>query len=165
MIEVWRDVPGYEGLYQVSDRGQVFSVRRKKLRKLNDTGRGYLQVALAKDGQRTHPLVHRLVAEAFIPNLENKPQINHINGDKTDNRVENLEWCTMSENLFHRHQILHQPGGRCCPVVCVNTGQAYPSAKVAAKALGVPRQSILRICRKQQKATRKNNLHFKFLEE
>ena len=165
MTEVWRDVPGYEGLYQVSDLGRVYSVRRGRLRKLNDTGSGYVQVTLARNNYRVHPLVHRLVAEVFIPNPENKPQINHINGIKTDNRVENLEWCTMSENLWHRHNILQQPGGRSHTVVCVNTGQIYPSAKAAAKAYGVSRQSVIRICRKQQNTTRKNKLHFEFTEE
>ena len=164
MSEVWRDISGYEGLYQVSDHGRVLSARRGKLRKLNPLVNGYLQVALARDGHREHPLVHRLVAEAFIPNPENKPQINHINGVKTDNRVENLEWCTMSENLLHRYQILRQPGGRSHPVVCVNTGQTYPSAKAAAQALGVSKNGILRVCHKQQKATR-NKLHFEFTEE
>lgn len=164
MREVWKDVLGYEGLYQISDQGRVFSVRRGKLRKLNDTGRGYKQVALLKQGSREHTLVHRLVAEAFIPNPENKPQINHINGDKSDNRVENLEWCTMSENLYHRHRVLNQPGCRSRPVVCTNTGEVYPSVKAAARALGVSRTGILRVCHKQQKAVRPK-LHFKFKED
>ena len=165
MFEMWKAVPGYEGLYEVSHMGRVYSVRRGKLRKLNKLPNGYLQVMLSKDGHRAYLLVHRLVAEVFIPNPEDKPQVNHRNGDKTDNRAENLEWCTMSENLQHRHQVLRQPGGRSCPVVCVSTGQIYPSAKAAAKAHGVPRQSIMRICRKQQKATRKNKLYFEFMEE
>lgn len=165
MTERWADIPGYEGLYHISDQGRVFSVRRGKLRKLNDTGRGYQQVTLAKGGRREYPLVHRLVADVFIPNPENKPQINHINGIKTDNRAENLEWCTMSENLQHRHQILKQPGGRSRPIKCTDTGTVYPSIKAAAQALDVCEKGILRVCHKQQNATRKNKLHFEFMEE
>ena len=165
MYEMWKAVPGYEGLYEVSHLGRVFSVRRGKLRRLNDTGRGYLQVMLSKDGHRAHVLVHRLVAEVFIPNPENKPQVNHINGDKNDNRAENLEWCTMGENLRHRHQVLRQPGGRSRPVKCTDTGTVYPSIKAAAQALGVCEKGILRVCHKQQNATRKNKLHFEFMEE
>ena len=165
MFEMWKAVPGYEGLYDVSHLGRVYSLKRQKMLKPHKTGNGYLQVMLSKDNRRTYPLVHRLVAEVFIPNPESKPQVNHRNGDKSDNRAENLEWCTMSENLLHRHNVLGQPGGRSCPVVCVNTGQSFPSAKAAAKAYGVPRQSVVRICRKQQKTTRKNKLYFEFMEE
>lgn len=165
MSEQWKDIPGFEGLYQISDLGRVFSVRRGKLRKLNNTGRGYMQVMLSKEGRREYPLVHRLVAETFIPNPENKPHINHINGNKSDNRVENLEWCTMSENLCHRHRVLNQPGCRSRPVVCTNTGEVFSSAKAAALALGASQKGILRVCHKQQKTIRKNKLNFKFKEE
>lgn len=161
--EIWRDVPNYEGLYQVSNTGKVRNARSGRVLKPHRQGSGYLQTMLSKDGSRSHPLVHRIVASAFIPNPEQKPQINHKNGDKSDNRSENLEWCTMSENLKHRHRVLGQPGSRCKPVVCIDTGVSYPSAKAAAVALGLRRVGITQTCNGQQKTTKK--LKFKFMED
>jgi hypothetical protein len=163
MTEVWRDVPGYVGLYQVSNTGRVRNARSGRVLKLNKQGRGYAQTMLSKGGQRSYPLVHRLVAMVFIPNPENKPQINHINGDKGDNRVENLEWCTSSENLYHRYQVLGQSSGRTRPVICESTGEVYPSAKSAAAALGLNRTGVTQVCNGKQKTTKKQK--FKYLEE
>lgn len=84
--------------YVVSNSGEIFSLKRNKTLKPYKTSKGYLQVRL-EGGKAFH--VHRLVAEAFIPNPDNLPQVNHINEDKTDNRVENLEWCNQSQNMQH----------------------------------------------------------------
>ena len=111
--EEWRDVSGYEGLYQVSNLGRVRSLDRwrkngsgeykQKGRILNqgDTTTGYKQIVLNKDKKRKTLKVHRLVAIAFIPNPENKPNVNHIDGNPHNNNVENLEWCTQAENVQH----------------------------------------------------------------
>lgn len=108
--EVWKDVVGYEGLYKVSDRGNVFSVGRMSLHGRKIGGRmlkprhnkdGYLRVNLYNNGKRKTKYIHRLVTEVFIPNPNNLPQVNHRDEDKTNNNVENLEWCTSKYNTNH----------------------------------------------------------------
>lgn len=104
--EIWKDIDGYEGLYQVSNLGNVKSLtnrsnhKEEKILKLNTNGKYYL-VNICKNTKKKTLLIHRLVAKAFIDNPNNLPQINHINGNKLDNRVENLEWCTCRENIIH----------------------------------------------------------------
>lgn len=112
-MEIWKDVKGYEGLYQVSNLGRVKSLERQKsngkgLVKIDEkvltqdiTNWGYYRVALYKKGTRKYYKVHRLVAIAFLPNPENKEQVNHIDGDKLNNNVDNLEWNTRIENIHH----------------------------------------------------------------
>ena len=113
MVEIWKPVLGYEGLYEVSNIGSVKSLERyvpnnkgsKKLvyeKILNHCEvNGYDRVELSKDGKRKMHRVHRLVAQAFIPNPNNLPQVNHKDENKKNNCVENLEWCTCVENQNH----------------------------------------------------------------
>ncbi len=96
-----KDVKGFEGIYAVTTLGRVWSYRRKIWLSPFDVGQGYSTVRLSYQGDETDRKVHRLVAEAFIQNPDNKPQVNHINGKKWDNRESNLEWCTAREN--HQH--------------------------------------------------------------
>lgn len=103
--EIWKDIKGYEDKYQVSNLGRIKSLKDNKGKsreiflKFANNKQGYPFVNLYKDNKVKLYRVHRLVAEAFIPNPENLPQVNHINGKKTDNRVDNLEWCTQKENI------------------------------------------------------------------
>lgn len=102
MEEEWRPVKGYEGLYEVSNMGRVKSLHYGKERILrpSDNSTGYRIVELAKQAPK-RKLVHRLVAEAFIPSPMNLPVVNHLDGDKHNNCVSNLEWCTYRQNTLH----------------------------------------------------------------
>lgn len=114
MKEVWRDVKDYEGYYQVSNKGRVKSLDRKvkgknnstitkksMIRKLQTSHKGYKVVRLQKQGVAKHCQVHRLVLQAFRGNKNNKPQVNHIDCNKTNNDINNLEWATAQENMDH----------------------------------------------------------------
>ena len=94
---MWKDIKGFDN-YEVSTEGQVRNITTGHILKPRDNGRGYLEVGLHTNKKRTHKYIHRLVAEAFIPNPNNKPEVNHIDEDKTNNSVNNLEWLTHKEN-------------------------------------------------------------------
>lgn len=98
MNKEWKPVVGYEGLYEISNNGEILSKTRRKILKQNNS-KGYNRVILSKDGKPQHFLVHRLVAIAFLPNPHNLPQINHKDENKLNNNVENLEWCDAKYNI------------------------------------------------------------------
>jgi len=109
MKEEWRDIPEYKGLYQVSNMGQVKSLRNNELiLKPITVRKGYLSVNLYKAGKQKLSRLHRLVAVAFIPNPENKLEVNHKDGNKKNNCFTNLEWVTPSENQKHSFNTLHR---------------------------------------------------------
>ena len=99
--EQWRDIEGYEGLYQVSDIGRVRRMPKGKIRVQKAARNGYLQINLSKDNKVRWAGVHRLVAAAFIPNPDSLPMVNHKDEDKHNNRVDNLEWVTPQQNCLH----------------------------------------------------------------
>ena len=98
--EIWCPIKGYEGLYEVSDQGRVRSLKsgKERILKPGSDKYGYLMVCLCKNGEKKNLLVHRLVAQAFIPNPDNLPQVNHKDENKTNNYVHNLEWCSSKYN-------------------------------------------------------------------
>jgi hypothetical protein len=182
--EKWMDLPEWEGYYQVSDLGRIKSLRRTKkhtwggeqvvkerikAQKFNKDG--YLMVELCKDKKSYTRYVHRLVAQVFILNPENKRTVNHKKGVITDNRAVELEWATYSENHKHAYRELgklpnkamegrygHHPNAM--GVLCVTTGEVFKSAKSAAKLMNVNKRSILDNCHGKQEMAK--GYKFKF---
>lgn len=103
--EEWIPIEGYEGYYEISSLGRVYSIRRNIILKNKISPTGYARVNLSVNGIAKHHAVHRLVANAFIKNPDNKPTVNHINENKLDNSVENLEWATNAEQNVHGTRI------------------------------------------------------------
>lgn len=134
-MEVWKDVAGYEGLYQVSNFGRVKSSYTDMVMKQTPNNTGYLVVNLTKNGKQKVRPVHRLVAASWLPLNAQKTFVNHRNGNKHDNRLDNLEWCTKSENAIHSLYKLKNHHGAVFvrSVKCVETGEVFPSSVVAAK--------------------------------
>ena len=141
--------------YAVTNDGKVYSKKTNKFMKPSIGSKGYFQVCLTVDGKKRTVKVHRIVAETFIPNPEGKPQVNHIDGNKRNNCVENLEWCTNSENQIHSYRVIgnenHGGGGGKTPVICVETNKIYCSASDAARDTDVIVQNIIRVCKKRCK--------------
>ena len=151
--EVWRPVVGYEELYEVSNLGRVRSYYNKgRILKPNLNHFGYLYVNLYKNKLCKHMYVHRLVAEAFLPNLDNLPQVNHLNECKTDNRVCNLEWCTAlyNNNYGTHNQRIRESMYKTEVVQLTLTGlyiATFPSQHDAARKTGIHQGGIFNCCK------------------
>lgn len=155
--EIWKDVEGYEGLYQVSNLGRVRSldrvtynpvqpgcVRHGKLIKPQKRGR-YLFNALRKDGEAKQISIHRLVASAFVPNPNNYPVVNHKNENKYDNRAENLEWCTQKYNCNYGQRNRKTGDKHFKPVMSIDkfgNTEKFESILAASKSIGLCRSTI-----------------------
>lgn len=166
MEEIWKDIEGYEGMYQVSNLGRVKSLSRRcsthwgtrlvpeKILKPQEKEFGYLCVNLHKDSKSKEFSIHRLVAFAFVPNPSNKPDVNHNDGNKQNNYPENLEWVTNLENIQHavrtglmsREQRTHfQQAGTAAvskKVICLNTSEVFDSLEAAARNYNVSSTTI-----------------------
>lgn len=141
-----KDIEGYEGLYQITEKGEVWSVKRKIFLKQQTDKDGYKRVSLYRQNGYKMFFVHRLVALAFVPNPENKPTVNHLDEDKTNNHYTNLTWATMKEQNTHGTRLSRVVTKNSRPVRCIETGVVYPSIKAAAEAIGGYTGCITRAC-------------------
>lgn len=173
-MERWSPIPNTH--YSISSEGRVRNDETNKMKSMDATSDGYHKVDLYSNGKRTSVRVHRLVAEAFIPNPNKLPQINHIDGNKENNNVKNLEWVNNSQNMIHAYRTgLATPhptygmrghknpnGGRKgIPIFCVETNQAFSSAAEAERITGIP-DSCICDCLKG-KCDHAHHLHFKYV--
>ena len=124
-MEEWKDIKGYEGIYQISNKGRVKSLNYKrtgkeKILKLSSDTNGYKKITLFKNSKRKTYSIHKLVAEAFLPNPDNLPVVNHKDENKLNNNVENLEWCTQEYNV--KYSLSKK-------IICLETNEIFDSSK------------------------------------
>ena len=158
--EIWKPVKGFEGLYEVSNIGNVYSHRLKRNLMLSADKLGYIRIGLERTNRKDikNFYVHRLVANAFIENPHNKPFINHKDENKKNNSVENLEWCTHKENMNYgtrNNRISINNKNHPCrskKVICLNTGVVYPSIMEAQRKTLVWATNIYKCCINERKS-------------
>ena len=163
MEEIWKDIKGYEGKYQVSNLGRVKSLNyrgntNKEVIMANTQNKnGYFKIGLSKNNKKKNYTIHKLVAEAFIPNPNNLKEINHKDEDKSNNKVDNLEWCNHKENCNYgtrisrcsekqkgKHLGKNNPNSK--KVRCITTGEIFSTMKEAADKYNMKYLGISNCC-------------------
>lgn len=137
-----RDIKGFEGLYAITSCGKVWSYKHKKFLKPNTVNGGYLIYRLYKDKKCYSILAHRLVAESYIPNPDNLEQVNHKDEIKTNNSINNLEWCSRKYNMNYGTARERANKKLFKQVRCIETGQIFESFKLAEKELGLKKGTV-----------------------
>lgn len=162
-----KDIKNYEGLYAVTEDGRVWSYRAQKFLKPHDNGHGYMCGELCKNGSRKPYKVHRIIAETFLDNPDNKPEVNHINGNRSDNRLENLEWATSKENnqckskAAKMRSVDAATAAKLKPIHCIELNKVFDSVKAASIELGIGRSSLSNCLTGKYKTA--GGYHFEYL--
>lgn len=151
VVEEWKDIPGYDGEYRVSNLGRVISVKSGCVLKPMDEGHGYLIVHLWRERKKKAARVHRLVAEAFVPNPEGKPQVNHMDCNRKNNMAGNLEWCTARENREHSVRMGRAARQR---AVVMDDSILFDSIHQASRATGCARHIIRKVAEGRAKSSK-----------
>lgn len=138
MKELWKPIKNYEGLYEVSNYGNIKTVKTNRLMKLRLSKDGYLRVNLSKQGVKSTALVHKLVAQEFVPNPNSKPTVDHIDRVKTNNVVSNLRWATLSEQVENKTHGEKR-------IYCNETHTVYTSLTQASNVLSIPTYGISKV--------------------
>lgn len=141
-----RDIRGYEGLYAITSCGKVWSYKRQKFLKQGKKADGYYRVCLCKNGEKKYYYIHRLVAEAYLPNPDNKPQVNHKDENKEHNWVSNLEWMTAKENNNYGTRTIRAATSKRVRVYCEELNLTFSSIKEAAQQTGINPGNICSCC-------------------
>ena len=142
-MEQWKDIKGYEGLYQVSNLGRVKTIKTNKIRKLEKVRSGYLRVMLCKNNKSERFLVHRLVAEAFINNANNLPEVNHKDENKLNNSADNLEWCSRNYNNNYGTRNKKISESQYKKIRCIDTGEIFNSINEAAEKYNIHNSTLV----------------------
>lgn len=160
--EIWKDIAGYEGLYKISNFGRIKN-KENKIKAQSPQNGGYLVVHLYNHGSHKAKTVHRLVASTFIPNDDEKSEVNHIDGDKRNNKIENLEWVTPKENQCHSRIILGNICGRKNKKIkCVETGEMFLSTGEASRSKGIAQSDICRCANKTRGRKSAGGYHWEY---
>ena len=162
MIEEMKDIKDYEGLYAITRDGNVWSYKSNKFLKPILDKDDYHTVNLYKDKKMKTFRIHRLVAQAFIPNPKGLPQVNHKDEDKSNNCVENLEWCDAKYNMNYGTRTERAAKKRGKPIYCVELDKTFYGAREAERELGINHSSIISCCKGKYKTT--GGYHCKYEE-
>ena len=162
MIEELKDIENYEGLYAITRDGRVWSYRSNKFLKPIDNGHGYYQINLCREGKGKNYLIHRLVAQAFIPNPERLPQVNHKDENPQNNCASNLEWCDAKYNANYGTRTERAAKKRSIPVYCEELDRVFDGSRQAARELELDNSSIIKCCKGKLKTH--GGYHFKYAE-
>ena len=162
MIEVWKNIKDYENLYAISNYGKIRSCISNKVLKPVKMNTGYYRISLCKNKNKREFYIHRLVAQHFLNNNKNLTEVNHIDGNKSNNCVTNLEWCNRKYNIEHSIKILGNKFGKRRPVQCLETNRIFSSLTEASKYYNKSTSNLCSLLKGTSKSKTYAGYHWKY---